>query len=274
MAFVDAFYTLCCMKLAGIWEARLRLQQHSVSLRRRAFSLPLETYSNFMWLGLEEGRFEYRLGRGKNSLSGECTVGDWILVPPGQPFYRVMLEPSAFHYARLDLESGDVEKASWGKNSLRDGAHLRANYQALREAPPTEVGLRWKEHLIMDLLRTAAWERELAQPILPLDVTMGKVREQLETRCGEAISLAALARDVRLTPAAFSRRFKAAVGQGPQEFLLDRRCDKARGLLLGTDLTIDAVARECGFSNGFYFSRLWVKRHGVPPGRFRREHRI
>lgn len=235
--------------------------------------MPVETYPDWMFLGLEEGRFSYKVGRAKAMQVGECSAGGWILCPPGWSFHRVMLEPCSFHYARFSVEGRGLENLT-GCRTLRNAARVRANLSLLREAPYTEAILEWKGHLLMDLFRAAAWEEQTGINRQPTDAAMERVREMLEGRWMEPLSLAQVAREIRLTPAAFSRRFKVAVGQAPQEFLLNRRCDHARQLLLESDLTVDAIARQCGFTNGFYFSRFWTKRYGTPPGRFRREHRV
>ena len=69
-------------------------------------------------------------------------------------------------------------------------------------------------------------------------------------------------------------RFRLAIGQAPQEFLQERRLDRARQLLLETDLTLDAVARASGFAGDIYFSRVWKRRYGVAPSSYRRQHRV
>jgi transcriptional regulator GlxA family with amidase domain len=68
----------------------------------------------------------------------------------------------------------------------------------------------------------------------------------------------------------FIRRFRRAVGQTPSDYLTERRIATASQLLVFTDLTIDEVAERTGYRNRYYFSRVFARRMGTPPARYRR----
>ena len=55
---------------------------------------------------------------------------------------------------------------------------------------------------------------------------------------------------------------------------LEKKIQRARELLLATDLPVYAVAERCGFSSPHYFSRAFAARAGVPPGRYRESTRL
>ncbi len=48
------------------------------------------------------------------------------------------------------------------------------------------------------------------------------------------------------------------------------RIDKAKLLLLSTDLKLQNIAQMCGFKNEYYFSRVFKEREDMAPGAFRR----
>ncbi|MBI3829028.1 MAG: helix-turn-helix domain-containing protein [Planctomycetes bacterium] len=54
-------------------------------------------------------------------------------------------------------------------------------------------------------------------------------------------------------------------GEGPLRYLLRKRIDAAAELLRFSTLPAQEVARQCGFDNPFYFSRLYRKMRGKPP---------
>lgn len=257
-----------------LWDGGLQLVAHSFHEKRTAFTYPVETYSEWAWLALESGSFSFSLGRGKGAVTGECPAGAWVLCPPGVPLYRRARSEMNYHFARFLPVGGAVEGLVGGVRTLRNLARLRDNFAALREAQYGPQAASWKAHLLLDTLRTAEWEGSGDAARLPVDVPMDRVRLWMEENLGQKISLESLAQEMRLTPPAFSRRFRAAVGQSPQEFLLQKRLDSARHLLLSTDLNIEVIAGRCGFSNGFYFSRLWTKRFEMAPSRFRRLHQV
>lgn len=261
----------------SLWDMQLALVTHSFHRDLSAFTYRSETYNDWAWLALEAGRFRFRVGRGETAPRGECGAGEWVTCPPGEPLQRLALEPVTFHFMRFTLRNLTASQAlelGRGLQTLGDSARLRANFAALREA---RYGLEdgpWKAHLLRDLLLASYRERTVKPVSYSPDIPMQRVRDWLETHFEQKISLETLAQAQRLSPSAFSRRFRAATGQSPQEFLLEKRLDQVRHLLLTTDGSIEAIAARCGFANGFYLSRLWKKRFGVPPARFRRLHRL
>jgi AraC-like DNA-binding protein len=90
---------------------------------------------------------------------------------------------------------------------------------------------------------------------------VSRVRDLLESRVQAGTSLAELAREACLSEFHLLRVFKQAFGTTPARYLERRRMDKARTLLLGTELPIADVAASCGYSNlsafGRAFRRAW-----------------
>ena len=80
-----------------------------------------------------------------------------------------------------------------------------------------------------------------------------------------APSLAAMARTVHLSPEHFHRLFRAQFQTTPFEYLLRRRLAKAHQLLLEGALSVKEVAAACGYSDPYYFSRLFRQRQGATP---------
>jgi transcriptional regulator GlxA family with amidase domain len=180
----------------------------------------------------------------------------------------------AFHFMRFDFEEEEPPRTMRGRQTLRDSTRLRLNLAQLRETQYQPQAAFWKAHLLLDLLRARHFESlSTAHSIRP-DQAMQQIGAWIETHLAEKISFQELAAQARLTPSSFSRRFKAATGQPPQQFMLQKRLDAARQLLLSTDWSLDVVAARCGFANGFYFSRLWTQQFGIAPARFRRLHRM
>jgi AraC family transcriptional regulator of arabinose operon len=67
----------------------------------------------------------------------------------------------------------------------------------------------------------------------------------------------------------FFRKFKAATGVSPLQYLLQIRLTNAMKLLETTNFPISEIARLTGYENALYFSRLFHKHTGVSPREYR-----
>ena len=70
----------------------------------------------------------------------------------------------------------------------------------------------------------------------------------------------------------FARAFRDATGFPPYRYLVHRRVDAAKALLLSGDLSIEEIALQCGFKSGAQFAVMFKQMFGTTPSRFRREH--
>ena len=82
------------------------------------------------------------------------------------------------------------------------------------------------------------------------------------------ITVEGMARNLGLDRSYFSRLFKAYTGRSPQEYLLDYRMTKAAELLLH-NFSCAQTAVQVGYHDPVQFSRMFRKRYGVAPSRYR-----
>ncbi|MGW6916132.1 GlxA family transcriptional regulator [Kitasatospora sp. NPDC054939] len=89
----------------------------------------------------------------------------------------------------------------------------------------------------------------------------------------EPISLERLAARAGMSVRTFTRRFREETGCSPGHWLTLQRTERARLLLEGTDLTIDRIARECGFGTAASLRLRLRERLDVAPSAYRRAFR-
>lgn len=91
----------------------------------------------------------------------------------------------------------------------------------------------------------------------------------IHSRLHQPLTVRDAAAAARLSPAHFSRVFKAQTGYSPYEYILLRRIDEAKHLLTSTGLSVKEVAYQVGYNSEENFIHSFQKKVGVSPGVFR-----
>lgn len=85
----------------------------------------------------------------------------------------------------------------------------------------------------------------------------------------EGIDVGDLLRAVPLSRSTLERRFGAIMGRSPKEEILRVRLSRAKQLLVETDFSLSLIAEKLGLEHTEYFGRIFKKKFGLTPGRFR-----
>lgn len=99
--------------------------------------------------------------------------------------------------------------------------------------------------------------------------TVGSILHIIHTQYMEDLSLDAVADTVRLSPGYVSGLFKKGTGQSFVKYLTDYRMEKAKELLLETNLKIGDIAQKVGYADSSYFGTVFRGRFGASPAKFR-----
>jgi AraC-like DNA-binding protein len=152
--------------------------------------------------------------------------------------------------------------------------------------PTTALGER-----AADMLLDAMSGRTSAKttPILPLRVISrestgaGSARDELVEQAmnlmheyvGEAsISEASLASLLGVGLVTLRSRCLEVLGRCPSDIWRNIRLQTAEDLLIGTELTVDAISRRCGYSGARAFIRAFKSATGQPPALWRKAARV
>ncbi|GHD55373.1 transcriptional regulator FtrA [Thalassobaculum fulvum] len=90
-------------------------------------------------------------------------------------------------------------------------------------------------------------------------------------RLGERISVDRMAAEAAMSRRSFVRRFEAATGTTPGEWLIGERVRRASDLLETTGLGVERVATECGFGSAEALRHHFRTRLGISPTAYRRQ---
>jgi len=101
------------------------------------------------------------------------------------------------------------------------------------------------------------------------DLTMEKVVSYIDENFQKPLRLRVLARLAGTANSTFSRSFVRIAGKGFGAYLQDKRLAKAEEMLRSGALPVSQVSLECGFKSVSYFIRLFCRRHGMTPDKYR-----
>ena len=94
-----------------------------------------------------------------------------------------------------------------------------------------------------------------------------RIKEILETRMADSdLSVETIGADIGLSRVQLYRKVKALTGYTPVDLLRKARLEKARQMLLTTDLSVSEVAYKVGFTSPSYFSKCFKDEYGIVPG--------
>lgn len=93
--------------------------------------------------------------------------------------------------------------------------------------------------------------------------------KQMQHRPDAPLDVAQLASLANLSPSHYATLFRRLTGDSPKAYLQRLRLHRAARLLLTTDESVAAIARQTGYPDPLYFSRIFRRVHGVPPSEYR-----
>lgn len=141
------------------------------------------------------------------------------------------------------------------------------------------------EKSIQELPRYSMEKLEAFASILPLiaeyietnnlladtDMTIGQlIKTYIKNNLSKKITLADLSWKLHCSTVTLTEHFKKEFGITITEYVLKKRMEKARRLLLNSELSIREIAEDCGFVENDYFSRCFKSYHGLSPQNWRK----
>jgi AraC-like DNA-binding protein len=96
-----------------------------------------------------------------------------------------------------------------------------------------------------------------------------QARDRINREYAQPLDVAALARTALMSPAHFSRRFRAAYSETPYSYLMTRRIERAKALLRRGDLNVTDVCFEVGCTSLGSFSTRFTELVGETPSAYR-----
>lgn len=103
------------------------------------------------------------------------------------------------------------------------------------------------------------------------DAAVARAQDWIAEHYTEANPVAGMAAASGLAERTFKRRFRAATGYAPIDYVQALRVEEAKQLLERSAMALDAIAKAVGYEDPASFRRLFRRRTGVSPARYRRQ---
>lgn len=100
-------------------------------------------------------------------------------------------------------------------------------------------------------------------------VLLRRARDRMDRDHAAGLSVPQIATEVHLSPAHFSRLFRAAYGETPYAYLMTRRIERAKALLRAGSMSVTEVCVAVGASSLGSFSSRFTELVGMTPTAYR-----
>ena len=127
------------------------------------------------------------------------------------------------------------------------------------------------DQLIYSSIRTDQDTQRLSVPtrIGVRHPKLSQVIQMMEANIEEPISPSVLAKDVGMSTRQLERLFRRYLNRSPKRYYMELRLQKARNLLMQTNMTVINVALACGFASPSHFSKCYRAHYNTTPYRER-----
>ncbi|ANB62065.1 helix-turn-helix domain-containing protein [Anoxybacteroides amylolyticum] len=226
----------------------------------------------------------------------EVREGEYVILVPEREHYgnRECMEDTLFVWLHFMIDQYKfVEKEGVGWHDLiqREATYVEAAQYVFHI--PQHGKVQQKERIeqllgnIVDLNEHSAPDHPLRQQLYFSEFLLQLQKQALhiptasEKVCAEAIQyiqahyhepfdMKILAQSLCFHPDYITRCMQKTLGMSAIQYVHYFRLSKAKKKLSETNDTIDAIAKQVGFEDGAYFSRLFKKVEGITPTEYRR----
>lgn len=226
----------------------------------------------------QSGTLELQIGDGPKRLVSGPLV---FITHPGAQFTYHLMPGEKHNYYAVCFMGGRVRKfIEGGLLSLEPEVypiHDREKFMQTildlmtkRCRGQKDICVNLLENLLLQIKDSR--EQDQAVSLTPYQAEeLKKLAYRIRQRYGEEWDFAHEARKFFISERHFRTLFAQVNGQPPLHFLLQIRLEQAAERLIHTRNTVSSIAEECGFQDGFYFSRLFRKYYHFSPKQYRQE---
>jgi AraC-like DNA-binding protein len=157
-----------------------------------------------------------------------------------------------------------------GNNSILCLPSLRNTFLSMKDATSlphsAELFLTSKIYEMFSMLHE---EFRPSQNVSSGSLYSKRAKDHIMTNYANHISVESIANMLGIDRRYLCRVFFKYVGDTPQNFLVNYRLEKAADLLAKHGYSVGEAARSTGYDDIYNFSKMFKKKYGVPPSRYK-----
>lgn len=254
------------------YESEANQQNKSVPLQVNCAGAVSEerTFSNrsvrrdYYYLYVLEGRMKM----------ADCSLeaGEVMIIEPGHHYayqsegYTTYLWVhftgfEAGELARLAVGQPNVKKYIGVQEGIKDCFQKLFHEFIIHDEATEQLSVCMLKEILLLTGRYAKMDKGKGAPL--------KAIEYLHRHYRDDIGMEQLALLENVSCTTFRNIFRKHTGESPNEYLISLRITEACRLLTQTRMSVSEIAGEVGYSDPYYFSRLFKKKMGMPPLKYR-----
>ncbi|MBB2943634.1 AraC-like DNA-binding protein [Actinoplanes lutulentus] len=227
---------------------------------------PMHAHDAWTVLLVDDGAVRYDLDRHERGAYGDLVT----LLPPKVPHNGTAAGPRGFRKRVLYLEPHLLPQRLIGASVDTPAITDRTLHRLVSSVHRV---LRTQEEAAAEALLAVALERlrthlgDPAAPSAPTRDAAHGLRDLLEEHIVEGLPLSAASAQLHFDPAHLVRSFRREFGMSPHQYLISRRVDLARRMIVAGH-PLRAAATDAGFYDQPHLTRHFKRILGVPPSHF------
>lgn len=127
--------------------------------------------------------------------------------------------------------------------------------------------------LVIDILRIFSQEIELNHD-KKVNKQIDYIKNYIDNNYAEDIKLETLSQMAFMNKFHLISEFKQSYRVTPIEYLILKRIEVTKNLLISTNHSMEEISSIVGFNSQSYFNQVFKKKVGITPSKFRKNHRI
>ena len=139
-----------------------------------------------------------------------------------------------------------------------------------RELEHQMVCQAYMDILVVQLMRNTGTSMTQVSDNSPTNRQCAMVRRYIDNHYKEQLTLDLLAAEAKVNKYYLAHAYKQAYGISPINYMISRRIQAGKRLLLETDLSLSQISGILGFSSASYFSQSFRKAEGISPVEYRK----